>query len=103
HGDRVEEDDLDVEEDEEHRDQVEADPEAEPALDLGGEPALVRVALAAPRLSGPEPRVDQREYGAYGQPQADEDDRWEIRTQDHRRRGYTTGKAACDTLLLSAV
>ena len=45
--DRVEEDDLDVEEDEEHRDQVEADPEAEALLDVGGQPALVGVGLAA--------------------------------------------------------
>ena len=41
HGDRVEEDHLDVEEDEQHRDQVEADPEAEAALHVGREPALV--------------------------------------------------------------
>ena len=40
-----EEDDLDVEQDEEHRDQVEADPEAEPALDLRGQAALVGVLL----------------------------------------------------------
>ena len=42
-GDRVEEDDLDVEEDEQHRDQVEADPEAEVLLHLGRQAALVRI------------------------------------------------------------
>ena len=50
HGDRVEEDHLDVEQDEQHRDQVEADPEAEAALDLGRQAALVGVGL---RRDGP--------------------------------------------------
>src|ERR1700712_4475171 len=45
HGDRVEEHDLDVEQDEQHRDQVEADPEPEALLDLGGHAALVGVRL----------------------------------------------------------
>ena len=44
HGHRVEEDDLDVEQDEQHRDQVEADPEAEGPRDLGGQAALVGLA-----------------------------------------------------------
>jgi len=38
HGDGVEEDHFDVEEDEEHRDQVEADPEAKPFLTSDGRP-----------------------------------------------------------------
>ena len=42
-GDRVEEDHLDVEQDEEHRDQVEADPEAEALPDVRGKPALVGI------------------------------------------------------------
>ena len=51
----IEEDDLDVEQDEEHRDQVEADPEAEALLDLRRQAALVRVALgrALPAACGP--------------------------------------------------
>ena len=48
-GDRVEEDHLDVEQDEQHRDQVEADPEAEAALDLGRKTALVGLLLGAVR------------------------------------------------------
>ena len=44
--DRVEEDDLDVEEDEEHRDQVEADAEAQAVRGLDRDAGLVRLGLA---------------------------------------------------------
>ena len=60
HGDRVEEDDLDVEQDEEHRDQVEADPEAEVLRDVRRQAALVRLALDLARPPRPEQRVRER-------------------------------------------
>ena len=46
-GERVEEDDLDVEDDEDHRHQVKAHREAGRRLSVGGDPGLV-----GPRLAG---------------------------------------------------
>src|SRR3954453_1294420 len=60
HRDRVEEHDLDVEQDEQHRDQVEADAEAEALLHLRGEAALVGVLLVGrggALATRPEPGV----------------------------------------------
>src|SRR6266545_401074 len=57
-GYREQEDDLDVEQDEQHRDQVEADPEAEVLLDLGGQAALVRI--RGRLLAAEVPRPEQR-------------------------------------------
>src|SRR3954453_24110487 len=77
--DRVEEDDLDVEQDEQHRDQVEADPEAETLLDLRGQAALVgaRVEPGGPRLAPrAEPPVHQHEDRADYRPEPQEHDGW---------------------------
>ena len=60
-GDRIEEDDLDVEQDEQHRDQVEADPEPETALDLRRQPALVRRRLGPVGMARPQVQVEHRE------------------------------------------
>ena len=97
-GHRVEEDDLDVEQDEEHRDQVEADPEAEVLLDLGGQAALVGLALDLVWRLGPEHAVGECEGGADADAQGEEDEGWQIGLQ-HRRRRYNR---LCATLLHSA-
>ena len=96
---RVEEDDLDVEEDEQHRDQVEADPEAEALLDLGGQAALVRVdgRWRAAAL-GPMQELSTRRPG-----------RGSCRARRRRSRGGRTGApwlsctTACAGLLLSGI
>ena len=66
--DRVEEDHLDVEEDEQHRDQVEADPEAEVLRDLRGQPALVGLALDRLGRLGPSTDVRKVNSGADAAP-----------------------------------
>ena len=63
-GDRIEEDDLDVEQDEQHRDQVEADPEAEAPTHIGGQSALVGLALDRVGPLRAEQAVRVREGGA---------------------------------------
>src|SRR5437588_6663806 len=60
-GDRVQEDHLDVEQDEQHRHEVEADPEAEAAPDLRWESALVWLLLGPVRTPAPEEQVQDRE------------------------------------------
>src|SRR5829696_7081017 len=95
HGDRVQEHDLDVEQDEEHRDQVEADPEAEVGRDLGGEPALVGLALDPRRAARPEPAVDRREE----EPDADAEDQEHENGQvapQHGTLGYTNFVTLCN-------
>src|SRR5262249_36419151 len=81
HGDRVEEHDLDVEQDEQHRDQVEADPEAEALLDLRGHARLIRVGLVlGGRLRlGPEEGAGGDEESADEAPEAAEDAGWKVR------------------------
>ena len=74
--DRIEEDHLDVEQDEEHRDQVEADPEAERLLHVGRQAALVRLALHTGRALRPEQVVGNREGGTDADPKKQEDERW---------------------------
>ena len=64
-GDRVQEDHLDVEQDEQHRDQVEADPEAHPALHLRRQPALVGILLLRRRAARADERVERRERDAH--------------------------------------
>src|SRR5919109_1309778 len=101
--DGIQQDRLDVEQDEEHRDEVEADPEAEVLAHLGRQPALVRVALRALRaVAGevlPEQRVDGREDQPEDRADAQEDERREIGT-DHPARICTT---ACAEMLLSDI
>ena len=79
--DRIEEDDLDVEQDEQHRDEVEADPEAEALLDLGRQAALVGVLLVRHVALGPEQRVEHRERHADDAAEDDEDDRRQVAVQ----------------------
>ena len=83
-GDRVEEDDLDVEQDEQHRDQVEADPEAEALLDVGGQAALVGLALRLVRPARAEHAVGQREDDADGDSEGEEDEGGEVGAQHWR-------------------
>ena len=52
----VQQDHLDVEQDEQHRDEVEGDPEAEVLADVRRQAALVRVALRPRRGVAPERR-----------------------------------------------
>src|SRR5262249_42188406 len=83
-GYRVEKDDLDVEQDEQHRDQVEADPEAEALPDLGRQAALVRVVvgLANPsRALRTEERVEDREGPSDSDSEGQEDDRRQVRLE----------------------
>src|SRR3954454_2613859 len=91
HRDRIEEDDLDVEQDEQHRDQVEADPETEPLLDLGGHPALVGVTLigrgrlglrSQEAAGGDERRTDEAA-------ETEEDDGWKVRAEHSTSRCIT--------------
>ena len=85
--DRVQEDDLDVEQDEQHRDQVEADPEAHLPLDLRGQAALVGVLLVRRRAARADEGVQRRERAAHGAAENEEDDRREIAAQ-HRALLY---------------
>src|SRR5437773_1848623 len=75
---RIEKDDLDVEQDEEHRDQIEADPEPEALGDLGGESALVRLLLHAARTVRAEHSVEEREGQPDGAAQQQEDETWYV-------------------------
>src|SRR6185312_297348 len=80
HPDGVEEDDLDVEEDEEHRQQVEADAEFEALHRLDRDAGLVRLALAATgggrglRLLRADQVVEHREDAADGESEDGEDE-----------------------------
>src|SRR4051794_18844653 len=90
-GDGVEEDHFDVEQDEQHRDQVEADPEAEALLDLGGHAALVRVRL----MGGGALRLRTQEAAGADEQRADEaseseeDDGWKVRPEHSASRCIT--------------
>ena len=92
---RVEEHDLDVEQDEEHRDQVEADPEAERALDVGRQPALVGLTLDPARALRPEQVVRHRERRADAEAEQQKDEGGQVALQHCTRRYNATlcGKA----------
>ena len=84
HCDRVQEDDLDVEQDEQHRHEVEADPEAEPALDVGRQTALVGLDLGAVGRPASDHQVQRREQQPDQRPQDEKDDRGQIIAQHGR-------------------
>src|SRR5436190_1368338 len=81
HPDRVQEDDLDVEEDEQHRHHVEADPEAEGLRHLARQSALVRLVLDLVRPPRADQPVQRRQGRPRYQPEAGEDDHWEVAAQ----------------------
>src|SRR3712207_6983392 len=56
---------FDVEQDEQHRDQVEADPEAERPPDVGGQPALVGLALDLVRALRSEEHTSELQSRQY--------------------------------------
>ena len=96
HRDRVEEDDLDVEEDEQHRDQVEADPEAEALLaprtacrTRTGRPGRSCAALALRA----EEALSDREERADAAAEDEEDDSREVGPE--HRPGCTTLVTLC--------
>src|SRR5437588_5624992 len=80
-GDRVQEDHLDVEQDEQHRDQVEADPEAEAAPDLRRQATLVGLLLGPVRPPVPQEQVQDREQCPDRTAQDEEYDRRQIRLE----------------------
>src|SRR5581483_8270145 len=95
HAHRIEKDDLDVEEDEEHRDHVEAEPEPEGPRDLAREAAFIRIALRLGRLARSDEAVDRREQPAHQHPQAGEYEYGEVaskqaRTPSNRRRAQAS-------------
>src|SRR5690606_25792135 len=93
---RIEEDDFDVEQDEQHRDQVEGHPEPEGLRDLGRQSAFVRVGLpdrGAGRcilgLLRPEDEVERREGSADDYAESCEYENWEVLVkQTDSFRGY---------------
>src|SRR3954454_19094017 len=88
--DRIQEDDLDVEQDEEHRDHVEAHPEAERAGDVGGQAALVRLALDRVRTLRPDHRVQHCEGASHDDPKAGKHEDWEVALKHGPLGRYTT-------------
>ena len=80
-GHRVEEDDLDVEEDEEHRDQVEADPEPEAPLHVRRQAAFIGRGLGLTRLAGAEEAVERRERDPDRRAEPEEDKHRKVATQ----------------------
>src|SRR5262249_40264990 len=93
--------DLDIEQDEQHRHEVKADPEAEPPLDLGRKPALIRLLLGAVRTALTEKDVQNREQCANEPSQNEEHDRWQVVTE-HDESLYHRIEIACNKVLLSA-
>src|SRR4029453_770275 len=112
-GDRVEEDHLDVEEDEQHRDQVEADPELEAPLDVRGQAALVRRGLRLARPRRAEEPVERREGDPDRRAEPEEHQHWEVATEQRKglkRRSirewrvlYTTLVTMCYIVLSVAI
>src|SRR4051812_29888179 len=90
-GDGVEEDHLDVEQDEQHRDQVEADPEPEALVDLGGHAALVRIGLVGGGGLGlrTQQAAGADEQRADETAEAEEDDGWKVRPEHSASRCIT--------------
>src|SRR6516162_7493513 len=82
-GDRVQEDHLGVEQDEQHRDQIEADAKTHLALDLRGQSALVWLPLLGVCPARTDDAVESRKGYAHRPPENEENERREI-AAEHR-------------------
>src|SRR6516164_1612142 len=83
HEQQHDEDHLDVEQDEQHRDQIEADAKAHLALDLRRQPALVGLLLLGVLPARANDAVERRKGYAHGPPEDEENERREI-AAEHR-------------------
>src|SRR4051812_2936468 len=102
HGDGVEEDHLDVEQDEQHRHEVEGDAEAEVACYFRWQTALVRLTLHLPRPLRADELVRLNEGEADKQPEEEEDKDWEVRLQ-HGERVIQPLVTTCYIVLKDAI